>query len=128
MSNIPPPNNQSPPPPHQAPPPYGAPIPPYAVPVVPYKQPGDGKATGSLVLGIISVVCCGSLPFGLIGLILALSAKKDGFTGGKMTAGLVLSIIGLVFFVGWIIYYVFFFLIWGLAFTDAFWYDLMYYW
>lgn len=65
--------------------------------------PGKGKATGSLVLGIIAVVCWFfgwssiiSLICGLIGLILASSAKKEGFEGGVRTAGFVLSLIGLI--------------------------------
>lgn len=66
-------------------------------------EPGKGAATASLVLGIISVVTwfLGSLAFvglvtGIIGLICASKAKKQGFNGGIRTAGFVLSIIGLV--------------------------------
>ncbi len=65
--------------------------------------PGKGKATASLVLGIIAVVCwffgyssIVSVVVGLIGLILASSAKKEGFDGGIRTAGFVLSLIGLI--------------------------------
>ena len=65
--------------------------------------PGKGKATASLVLGIIAVVCWFfgwssiiSLVCGLIGLILASSARKEGFEGGVRTAGFVLSLIGLI--------------------------------
>ena len=57
----------------------------------------------SLVLGIISVVLavlfsgCGWLAaiLGLIGIVLGTSARKKG-QGGVATAGLVLSIIGLI--------------------------------
>lgn len=67
-------------------------------------EPGKGAAIGSLVCGIISVVfwffgvtAIGSLILGIVGLILAASAKKAGFTGGLQTAGFVLSLIGLIF-------------------------------
>lgn len=66
-------------------------------------EPGNGVATASLVLGIVSVVTwfLGSFAFiglvtGIIGLICASKAKKQGFNGGIRTAGFVLSIIGLV--------------------------------
>ena len=66
-------------------------------------QPGKGAAVASLVLGILSVVCWFFNVFafigvicGIVGLILASVAKKNGFVGGVRTAGLVLSIIGLV--------------------------------
>jgi hypothetical protein len=65
--------------------------------------PGQGAATASLVLGIISVVCwffgwssVVSVILGIIGLVMASKSKKAGFTGGIRTAGFVLSLIGLV--------------------------------
>lgn len=67
------------------------------------KLPGQGAAVASLVLGIISVVCwffgwsvLASVVLGIIGLVLAGSSKKAGFTGGMRTAGFVLSLIGLI--------------------------------
>ena len=67
------------------------------------KLPGQGAAVASLVLGIISVVCwffswsvIVSIVLGIIGLVLAGSSKKAGFTGGMRTAGFVLSLIGLI--------------------------------
>ena len=57
--------------------------------------PGKGAATASLVLGILSVVFV-SFVMGIIGLVLAASSKKAGFTGGTRTAGFVLSLIGLI--------------------------------
>lgn len=64
-------------------------------------QPGEGAATGSLVVGILSIIATlvigAFLPIGVIlgivGITLATSAKSKGFAGGTMTAGLVLSII-----------------------------------
>lgn len=65
--------------------------------------PGKGAAVASLVLGIIAVVLWWfgyssaiSVILGIIGLILASSAKKNGYTGGIRTAGFVLSLIGLI--------------------------------
>ena len=64
---------------------------------------GKGAATASLVLGIVSVACwffgAGSfigLLTGIIGMICASNAKKEGFTGGIQTAGFVLSLIGTI--------------------------------
>lgn len=67
------------------------------------KQPGQGAATGSLVCGIIAVVCwffgyttIVSLILGIIGLVMASKAKKEGYVGGMRTAGFVLSLIGVI--------------------------------
>lgn len=66
--------------------------------------PGKGAATGSLVCGIVAVVfwffgvtSILSLILGVVGLILASSAKKAGFDGGIRTAGFVLSLLGVIF-------------------------------
>ena len=59
--------------------------------------PGNGKATASLVLGILSLILCG-LPLGIIGIVLGVQARNAMPEGtpdrGKATAGLVCSIIG----------------------------------
>jgi len=52
------------------------------------------------VLGICAIVI--PIPYldvvmGVIGLVMAVTARKAGYRGGLATAGLVLSIIGLVF-------------------------------
>lgn len=68
-------------------------------------QPGQGLATGSLVCGIVSLVAgivfgwttflaLAGMVVGIVGVILAVNSKKQGFVGGMQTAGLVLSIIG----------------------------------
>lgn len=67
-------------------------------------QPEDGKATASMVCGIIGAVLCGCMPLGVAALILAIMAKKAGNTSGKATAGLVLGIIILVLWVFSLIY------------------------
>ena len=67
------------------------------------QQPGHGAAVASLVLGIIAVVlwffgysAIVSVILGIIGLVCAGNAKKEGFVGGLRTAGFVLSLIGLI--------------------------------
>ena len=57
--------------------------------------PGSGSATASLVCGILSLI----LPFvslilGIIAIATGASAKRNGFMGGKATAGIVMGIIG----------------------------------
>jgi len=61
--------------------------------------PGKGKAVASLVLGICAIVL--PIPFldvilAIIGLFMAASAKKEGFSGGLQTAGFVCSLVGLI--------------------------------
>jgi len=65
------------------------------------EQKSNGKAIGSLVLGIISLVFIftgyGTLMgivAGVVGLILGINARKES-PSGMATAGIVLSIIGL---------------------------------
>ena len=53
-----------------------------------------GLAIASLILGILSILCGGGI-FGIVGLILAIVAKKKG-QAGPHTVGLILSIVGLV--------------------------------
>ena len=66
-------------------------------------QPGKGAAIASLVCGLVAVICwffgwsaIASVVLGIVGLVLAASAKKAGYTGGMRTAGFILSIIGLI--------------------------------
>ena len=82
---------------------------------------GHGLAVGSLVCGIIAVVCWFfgygsflSIVLGIVGLVLAGNAKKAGNDEGMRTAGFVLSLLGLI---GGII--VFFYLVIALAFLGA---------
>ena len=72
-------------------------------PNYPVVVPGKNKAVASLVLGILSIVFIWggfsgsvSLILSVIGLILASSAKKDGYDEGIRTAGFVTSLIGLI--------------------------------
>jgi len=65
------------------------------------QQPGNGMATAALVVGIVALGLYWInwfIPFlevvvGIVGIVLAINAKKQGFVGGKNTAGLVCSII-----------------------------------
>ena len=62
-------------------------------------RPGRGAAIASLVCGIVAMTL--PVPFldivaGIIGLVMFSKAKKQGFKGGLLTAGLVCSIIGTV--------------------------------
>ena len=64
-------------------------------------QKKDTLAVVSLVLGIVSLVvcCCSGLfstPFGIGGIICAVLSKKNG-KSGMATAGMICSIIGVVF-------------------------------
>ena len=76
----------------------------------PGQQPGKTKAIASLVLGIVGIVldfffvtiflsAIGCV-LGIVGIIMYSGAKKEGFVGGMATAGLVLSIIAVVFGAG----------------------------
>lgn len=65
--------------------------------------PGKGKATASLILGIISVCCAwfgwgaiAGIVCGIIGAVLSVGASKDGYTQGMQKAGIVLSVIGII--------------------------------
>lgn len=60
------------------------------------EQPESGKATASMVCGIVGACLCGCMPLGVAALILAIMAKKAGNTSGKATAGLILGIVVLV--------------------------------
>ena len=60
------------------------------------------------MLGIISLIgfCIpiAGIVLGIIAIIMAVLAKKEGFTGGKGTAGLVMGVIGIILgIVMWII-------------------------
>jgi hypothetical protein len=85
-------------------------FPPYPYPMtyVPqYRPPASGKATASLVLGIISLVFAWlsflsvvAVACAVVGLILGTIARRElppGHSSGAATAGFVCSIIGLVF-------------------------------
>jgi len=91
---------------YQGSPPGGMPTYP---PPRPPAQPQDGKATAAFVLGIICLAVFMVnflIPFlevviGAISIILAISARKGGNTSGKVTAGLICSIIGVSLSILW---------------------------
>jgi len=62
--------------------------------------PGKGAAIAALVLGICAIIMpipYVNLAMGIVGIAMAVMAKKAGYNRGLATAGLVLSIIGTVF-------------------------------
>ena len=58
--------------------------------------PANGLATASMIMGILALTILGPIG-GILGFIFALRAKSLGNRGGKATAGLIMSIISLVF-------------------------------
>jgi hypothetical protein len=91
--------SEPPPPPPQ----YGAPQPPYGG----YPQKTNQKAIWALVLGILSLLCCGIVA-GIPAIILGNSAKKEIATTGQpgrgmAQAGFILGIISIAITVLWLI-------------------------
>ncbi len=75
--------------------PYGQP--PYGS----MEMPGKGKATAALVLGIVALIGAFLMPIiglicGIIALVMAGKAKKEGYVGGAATAGKILGVIGII--------------------------------
>ena len=65
-------------------------------------QPGKGFAIASLVLGIVSLLFIIFFPLvglvvSIVGVVCATKAKSSGYNGGMQTAGVVCSLIGLIF-------------------------------
>ena len=63
------------------------------------QEPGRGKAIAGLILGIVALTTGWfglGLVAGIIGIVLAAGAKKEGFVGGLQTAAFVLSLIGTI--------------------------------
>ena len=60
------------------------------------QAPAHGKAVASLILGIVGTVSCAIGVCGVVGLILAIMAKKEGNNEGIRTVGFILSIIATV--------------------------------
>lgn len=84
----------------------------------PYNQ----KAVWSLVLGILSIICCGIFT-GIPGWILAVIAKKEirstGEQGdGMATAGLITSIVGVGLMILAIVAYVIIFVVFSAVFSS----------
>lgn len=71
-------------------------------PVMPVKQPGDGMAVASLVLGIISVACCYHIFIpGILSLIFGIVARSKGTgKGGMAIVGIVLGAISILIGIG----------------------------
>lgn len=84
-------------------------VPPAYVPEQP-ANPNNGMAIGSLVCGIVGILCCcccgvGAI-VGIVAIVLAILSKKQN--GGKLSglalAGLICGIVAIVFGAGYLIY------------------------
>ena len=60
--------------------------------------PGRGMAIASLVLGILAIVC-GGLVQGILAVVFGVVAKKKGYKDAMATTGIVLGILGIVFWI-----------------------------
>lgn len=72
------------------------------------REPFNGMAIASLVIGIISVIpCCLfpyiGIPLNIVGLVLGIISRRKPFGRGMAIAGIVLNIIFLVFATVWLI-------------------------
>ncbi len=72
----------------------------------PYNQPinnqpnsGNGFAVTSMIMGILSCLCCGSLLFAVLAIVFGAVAKSKGSRSGMATAGIVCGIVAVVIFV-----------------------------
>ena len=94
-------------------------------------EPGKGKGTASLVLGILSILdpfIIFGIPLGIIGIVLAVMSKKEGHLSGVRTAGFVCSIIGLVLNVLVLIWIVFSMaLLFGSGYYFDYFFDYLFY-
>lgn len=63
------------------------------------KKPEDGLGIASLVLGILSLICCCcsfiGIPFGVLGILFAIMSKTDEPIQGYAKAGLIISIVAI---------------------------------
>lgn len=74
----------------------------------PQQNGSSGMSIAGMVLGIVSIICCGGLGIvcGIVGVILSALALKDNKPGrGMAIAGVVCSLVGIV---GGIIYLIFY--------------------
>ncbi|MCL2212365.1 MAG: DUF4190 domain-containing protein [Oscillospiraceae bacterium] len=75
---------------------------------VKHKQPGKGFAILSLIMGILAylvIVPIVNVAFGILGIAFAAIAPSQGSRGGIQTAGLIVSIIGTIVAINFVVYY-----------------------
>lgn len=66
-----------------------------------YSNTGKGMGVASLVLSIVSLVCCcAGLPCAVLGLIFGIIARKNNPQNNMALAGIIISILGLVWSIG----------------------------
>lgn len=82
---------------------------------------GDSDATVALIMGVVSIVMCSSsilgIGLGILAIIMAGKAKKQGSTSGNIAAGQICGIIGICLSSIATLYYIFAFI---LGFARAF--------
>ena len=121
--SAPPAHEQQPQQQHQPPPqPVCAPQPYYAPP-----QPGNMSATVSLIMGIVGIVSM-AFPLGIVGFLFAKTSNKEQTKAGlppltMAKAGNIISIIAIaiggLYFLGMIVYLLFYVFIFGIALAGA---------
>lgn len=76
---------------------------------------GDSDATVALIVGIISIVMCSSsvlgIGLGILAIIMANKAKRQGSTSGNISAGQICGIIGICLSSIATLYYIFSFIL-----------------
>lgn len=76
---------------------------------------GDSDATVALIVGIISIVMCSSsvlgIGLGILAIIMANKAKRQGSTSGNISAGQICGIIGICLSSIATLYYIFAFIL-----------------
>ena len=84
----------------------------YSQPSYQQKQaPNDknGMAIASLVLGIVSITCCGGFVTAILAIIFGIMGRKEEYNRNYATAGMILGIVAIALcIVGIIIYFTFF--------------------
>ena len=66
-----------------------------------YSNTGKGMGVASLVLSIVSLVCCcAGTPCAVLGLIFGIIARKNNPQNNMALAGIIISILGLVWSIG----------------------------
>ncbi|MDO4608237.1 MAG: DUF4190 domain-containing protein [Clostridia bacterium] len=71
----------------------------YNQPINNQPDPGKGFAITSMIMGILSCLCCGSLLFAVLAIVFGAVAKGKGSRSGMAIAGIVCGIVAVVIFI-----------------------------